>query len=220
MGSFLNPAAETLGSAAGRAVPSSQAREPGAVICVSVHGGGWMQFVKDPPRSQARAGLVELQEPRGTHPPQPGCPQNGSSRLPTPQNREWGHLCCHQLPCSPWHHCHPPRARGAGWDHPIRHGVSSALPSVTQGSSGGVFGPTWRSPAVPPLHRGDSAGVTVRGRTLCWGHCHTRTGGTVAGLQSWPHCHTCTGVCCARVSTTPVQGDTAAVTVTPAWGEH
>lgn len=62
----------------------------------------------------------------------------------------------------------PPRVGGAGRDHPIRHGVSSALPRVT-GGCGSDFGPTCGSPWNPSTataSRGDSAGVTVRG-----GHC-------------------------------------------------
>lgn len=62
------------------------------------------------------------------------------------------------------------------------------------------------TPALPQLHGGtvlvsQSGGDTVLGTPP---HMH---GGTVSGLQPRAHCHTRMGGHCARVTTTPVQGD-------------
>lgn len=217
----VSPAPETLGSAPGRAVPSSQARELGAVICLSVHGGGWMQFVKDPPQ----AGLVEPQEPLG-HPPSPAW-LSPKWQLRAAHTSEQG-VGTPQLPPAPLQplaRLPPHRAGGAGRDHPTRHGVSSALPRVTRGLwvCRGGFGPTWGSPWNPSTvtaARGGSASVIVRGSTLCWGHRHTHMGGQCQGYSPGLTATPAWGATVPRSAPHPCRGTSARVTVTPALGEH
>lgn len=147
------PAPETQGSAPGRAVPSSQARELGAVICLSLHGGGWMPFVKDPPRSPVRAGAAAAAGTPGTpvlrtlavpKTAAPGCPHLQTGAGDTPASTS-----------SPWHHCHRPGA-GGGWTgspHEI-WGVLSPVPCHPGlWVWGGGFGPHG-TPALPRLHGG------------------------------------------------------------------
>lgn len=166
MGSFLSPAPESLSSAPGRAVPSSQARELGAVICVSVRGGGRMQFVKDPQRNPARAGLLEPQEPPG---------HTSLPSLPVPRMAAQGSKQGVGTPLLP---LAPPRAGEAGWDRPIRHkGVLSPAP-CHPGALGVAL-----VPHGAPQHCHPCTGDTVQVSQSGGGHCAGVTATPAQGGQ-------------------------------------
>lgn len=224
MGSFLLVPCEprTRNSRLSSRVSCSQQPSPGAGSChPSVGAWGWIDAVRERSTAEPSAGWTGGAAGTPGAPVLPSLalhPQNGSSGLPTPQKGGWGHPCFQQLPCSPWHHCHPPGQGGLEGDHPIRHGVSSTLPRVTRGLwvCRGGFDPTWSSPWNP------STATTAQGRQR---RCHSQ-GEDTAGVTATP----AQGGQCQGYSpglpATPVpgppphlcRGTNARVTATRVWG--
>lgn len=202
----VSPAPETHSSAPGRAVPSSQARELGAVICLSVHGGGWMQFVKEPPRLGWAGGAAGA----------PGAPIVPSLAVPRTaahtSKQGMGTPPLPPAPLQPLAPLPPPEAGGAGRDHPIRYRVSSALPRVTWGLWGWLRSHT-ELPMEPQQCQDSTGGIAPVSQSGA-GHCAGVTataaqGGQCQGYSLGLTATPAGGSHCAGVSTPPVQGDSA-----------
>lgn len=186
----------------------SQQPSPGAGSChLSVGARGRMDAVRER-TTAAGLGWWSRRSPRGTHRPQPGCTQNGSSHLKTGD----GDAPATTSSPAALGTTATPRGRGSGRDHPIRYRVSSALPRVTWGLWGWLRSHT-ELPMEPQQCQDSIGGIAPVSQSGA-GHCAGVTataaqGGQCQGYSLGLTATPAGGSHCAGVSTPPVQGDSA-----------